>query len=62
MLKQEPIWRGIVVDDKKEKMIVVFVNSSTGNWTEVKVDVEGNVCFVDGGTEFQSLIKNTINL
>lgn len=61
-LKQAPIWRGLVVEDKQEKMVAVFGNSRTGAWTRVKVDADGNVCFVETGTDFQNVVKNSINL
>jgi len=61
-LKQEPLWRGIVVEDNQEKMVAVFGNQKTGSWTKISVDTKGNVCFVETGIEFQTVVKNTINL
>lgn len=61
-LKQEPVWRGVIVEDKEEKLSAIFGNSRTGRWTRVTVDISGNVCFLETGTDFQSVVKNTINL
>jgi len=61
-LKQEPLWRGIVVEDNQEKMVAVFGNIRTGAWTRVSIEVNGNVCFVETGTDFQSASKDIINL
>jgi hypothetical protein len=61
-LKQEPVWRGIVVEDNQEKMVAVFGNIRNGAWTRVNIEVNGNVCFVETGTDFQSASKDIINL
>lgn len=61
-LKQDPVWRGIVVKEQQERMIAVFGNNRTGSWTRVEVDTKGNVCFLETGTNFQNVAKNTIDL
>lgn len=61
-LKQDPLWRGIVAEEGQEKMVAVFGNSRTGSWNKVTVDQDGNVCFVETGTNFQSMEKNIISL
>lgn len=60
--KQEPLWRGIIIEDNREKMTAIFGNSKSGDWTKVSIDDNGNVCFVEIGTKFQTVTKNIISL
>ena len=60
--KQKPFWRGVIVENSQEKMSAVFVDTQTGKWSRVSIDIDGKVCFLQNGTNFQTINQNSIEL